>query len=128
MFHVEYDTRASALILTVRGFWKPEDVVAFAASVRAGAQEATAIRPDFDVLVDSLDFPVQANSVADLLSAIMRDGMTLTTGHAAVVVGSYLNKAQAERTLVHPRVRMFLALADARQWLAAQRDAGATSV
>jgi hypothetical protein len=56
--------------------------------------------------------------VADLLSEIMRGGMAITTGRAAVVVGSQLNKAQAERTLVHPRVRVFTTMKAARAWLA----------
>lgn len=126
MFHVDYDARANHLVLTVKGFWKPEDVTAFAASVGTRAQEARAVRPDFDVLVESLDFPVQANDVADLLTGIMRGGMALTSGRAAVVVGSHLNKAQAERTLVHPRVRVFLTLDDARRWLADRGGAEAT--
>ncbi|USU04511.1 hypothetical protein NF699_15910 [Sphingomonadaceae bacterium OTU29LAMAA1] len=118
MFHVDYDACANALILTVKGFWRPEDVTPFAARVGAKAQEARAIRPDFNVIVESLEFPVQANDVADMLVHIMRGGMALTTGRAAVVVGSHLNKAQAERTLVHPRVRVFLQLDAAKRWLA----------
>lgn len=117
MFQVEYHAHANYLSVTVKGFWKPEDVTAFAARVGSKAQEARAIRPDFDVIVESLAFPVQANDVADLLTSIMQAGMALTSGRAAVVVGSHLNKAQAERTLVHPRVRVFLTLDDARQWL-----------
>lgn len=118
MFQVEYDARANLLTLTVAGFWQPDDVAAFAASVGAKVQEVIAIRTDFDVIVESLDFPVQAIDVADLLINIMRGGMAQTSGHAAVVVGSHLNKVQAERTLVHPRVRVFLTLADAKRWLA----------
>ncbi len=118
MFQVEYHARANLLTLTVEGFWQPDDVTAFAACVGAKVQEVITIRTDFDVVVESLDFPVQAIDVADLLINIMRGGMTHTGGRAAVVVGSHLNKVQAERTLVHPRVRVFLALADAKRWLA----------
>ncbi|MGY2733227.1 hypothetical protein [Sphingomonas sp. UYP23] len=119
MFHIEYDRNANRLTLRVAGFWKPEDVTVFAREVGASVLAARAIRSDFDVCVESLDFPVQAMDVADLLSQIMRGGMAMTTGRAAVVVGSQLNKAQAERTLVHPRLRVFLTLAPARAWLAA---------
>lgn len=118
MFNVEYDPRTNCLGLTVKGFWKPDDVATFAAAVGAGAQAARNIRPDFDVIVESLDFPVQAIDVADLLVNIMRGGIALTSGRAAVVVGSHLNKVQAERTLLHPRVRVFLALDAAKAWLA----------
>ena len=117
MFRVDYDPGANLLTLEVEGFWQPADVTALAAAVGAKAQQARAIRPDFDVIVESFGFPVQANHVADLLSNIMRAGMTLTTGRAAVVVGGQLNKVQAERTLAHPRLRVFLTLDDARGWL-----------
>lgn len=118
MFQVEYDRHTNCLTITVEGFWKPEDVVGLAREVGTKGREAQAIRPDFNVLVESLSFPVQANDVADLLADIMRGGMTLTTGRTAVVVGSQLNRAQAERTLVHPRVHVFLTLEEARLWLA----------
>ncbi|HEX7871951.1 MAG TPA: hypothetical protein VF475_03505 [Sphingobium sp.] len=117
MFHVEYDQQANCLSITVKGFWKPEDVAPFGREVEAQARQARAIRVDFNVIVESLEFPVQANDVADLLSDIMRVGMPLTSGRTAVVVGSLLNKAQAERTLVHPRVQVFMTVDDAWDWL-----------
>lgn len=117
MFQVEYDRDDNCLCIQVKGFWKPQDVPLLAREVGAKALEAKAIRDDFNVIVESLEFPVQANDVADRLAEIMRGGMTLTSGRAAVVVGSLLNKAQAERTLLHPRLRVFQTLGDARQWL-----------
>lgn len=122
MFDVDYHARTNCLTMKVEGFWTPENVVAFAKEVGAKAHQARAIRDDFNVLVLSFDFPVQANDVADLLAGIMRGGMALTSGRTAVVVGSQLNKAQAERTLVHPRVRVFLTLEAAQGWLAKEVD------
>lgn len=118
MFQVVYDRHDNCLTMKVEGFWKPEDVVSLAKEVGSKARQAQAIRDDFNVLVESFDFPVQATDVADLLANIMRGGMTLTSGRAAVVVGSQLNKAQAERTLAHPRLCVFLTLEAARAWLA----------
>jgi hypothetical protein len=118
MFHVDYDRPANCLNIKVEGFWKPEDVASLAQEVASKARAAKAIRPDFNACVESLEFPVQAIDVADLLAGIMQAGMAMTTGRAAVVVGSQLNKAQAERTLVHPRVRMFRSLEEGRAWLA----------
>lgn len=117
MFHASYDRRANCLNIVVKGFLQPHDVVPLAKAIGDAAQTAKSARDDFDVLVDSLDFPVQANDVADLLPGIMRAGMVLTTGRAAVVVGSQLNKAQAERTLVHDRVRVFMDMNTAHAWL-----------
>lgn len=122
MFHVAYDRAANCLTIAVSGFWTAADVAALASAVGVQARAAQAIRPDFNACVESLDFPVQAIDVADLLAGIMRSGMTMTTGRAAIVVGSQLNKAQAERTLVHPRVRVFLAVKPARAWLAEAED------
>ncbi|MDE0879408.1 MAG: hypothetical protein OSB00_12215 [Sphingomonas bacterium] len=119
MFKVDYDRAANCLNIAVKGFWKPEEVALFAKEVGLKARTARAIRRDFNVCVESLEFQVQAMDVAKLLTEVMRGGMALTTGRAAVVVGSQLNKAQAERTLVHPSVRIFLSTGKAREWLAA---------
>ncbi len=119
MFHVTYNRAADLLTLVVQGFWKPEDVPVFAAAVGAEALKASKASPHFNVLVESFDFPVQALDVADLLVSVMRGGMALTNGRAAVVVGSNLNKLQAGRTLNHPRVSIFMEFEDATRWLAA---------
>ncbi|TPG13078.1 hypothetical protein EAH84_06595 [Sphingomonas oligophenolica] len=122
MFAVNYDKDNNCLNVVVKGFWKPEDVALLASEVGSKANAARGIRQDFDACVESLEFPVQAMDVANLLTAIMQGAMALTTGRAAVVVGSQLNKLQAERTLVHERVRMFLSSGEAREWLAAPAD------
>lgn len=117
MFLVEYDRAANCLNVTVKGFFQPQDVAPLSRDVEAKAKAARAIRDDFDVVVESTEFPVQANDVADLMTSIMRMGMAMTNGRAAVVVGSVLNKAQAERTLVHDRLRVFMDMNAAREWL-----------
>jgi hypothetical protein len=119
MFQLDHDPRLHILHIRVSGFWKPEDVPGFAKAVGAKAQELRALGQDFDVIVESLEFPVQAHDVADLLTNVMAGGIALTTGRAAVVVGSQLNKLQAERTLVHPRLQVFLSMAEAQEWLRA---------
>ncbi len=122
MFQVKYDRFTNRLNIIVKGFWSPEDVPALAAGIGNKVQQARAIRDDFDVLVESFDFPVQAKDVADMLTNVMIGGMALTTGRTAVVVGSQLNRAQAERTLVHPRVRVFMTIDDAERWLTDSAD------
>lgn len=117
MFQVDYDRHINCLSIAIKGFLSPEEAAWLATEVGTKARAAQAIRPDFNVIVESLEFPVQANDVADLLADIMRAGMMLTSGRAAVVVGSYLNKMQAERTLMHPRLRVFMTIDEARRWL-----------
>jgi hypothetical protein len=119
MYRVTYDHYRNTLTIHVSGFLAPGDVPAFATEVATQARAAAAIRGDFGVVVESLDFPVQANDVADLLTGIMRNGIDLTTGHVAVVVGSQLNKLQAERTLVHPRLKVFRTMEEGARWIAA---------
>lgn len=117
MFRVDYDAQLNLLRIHVEGFWKPGHVAALAAAIGAKVQEIRADRDDFDTIVESFGFPVQANDVADSLAGIMLAGMTLTTGRAAVVVGSYLNRLQVERTLAHPRLRPFQSMEEALVWL-----------
>lgn len=122
MFTVRYDHASTCLWISVAGFWTPAMVPALGAALHAKGAEARAACPDFDSIVESLDFPVQAQDVADLLAGVMADTMPLVGGHVAVVVGSQLNKAQAERTLLHPRLRVFRAIDAAERWLADQRS------
>lgn len=120
MFSLAYDADSNILRVSVEGFWSPGDVPALAAAIGGTAQRAREIREDFNVLVESLQFPVQADDVADALAQIVPMGMSLTTGYAAVVVGSFLNKAQAERTLAHPRLKVFMTIESAQEWLASK--------
>jgi hypothetical protein len=118
LFRIDHDPQTHLLRISISGFLTPEDVPAVATAIDAKARETVAISNDFNVIVESLDFPVQASGVADLLTGIMQRGMAKTSGHAAIVVGSYLNKLQAERTLVHPRLRVFPSVEAAETWLA----------
>ncbi|MES2497152.1 MAG: hypothetical protein V4618_13650 [Pseudomonadota bacterium] len=124
MFSFVHDIDAHVLRISVEGFWSPDDVPALAAALGSAARRANAIRDDFDVIVESFDFPLQADDVADLLADVMRVGMALTSGRAAVVVGSLANKEQVERTLVHPNLRAFMAMEEAEAWLAESRAIG----
>ena len=89
-FRLDYDPRRNRILIDIRDFWTVETVHAFAAAAGAKAQEVRGLRGDYDVLIDSRDFPVQANDVADLLPSIAEAGLTLTSGRAASVVGSEL--------------------------------------
>lgn len=119
-FRMDYDAARNRILVDIRAFWTIETVREFAAAAGALAQQVLAIRNDYDVLIDSRDFPVQANDVADLLPSIAEAGLTLTSGRAASVVGSHL-KLQAERTQTHPRMRIFMTVEEAEAWLAEAR-------
>lgn len=121
MFSVAYDADANMLRISVEGFYALADVPALAASIDGTVRRVNAIRDDFDVLIESLNFPVQSEDVANAIPAIMEAGMTMTSGHVAIVVASFLNKAQVERTLIHPRVKAFMTLEAAQEWLASTK-------
>ena len=118
MFHLDHDRSTNTLTIRVKGFWTPDIVADLGGALMEKARELHGAGGDFDVIVESLEFPVQSNHVAELLTQIMVAGIALTSGRAAVVVGSQLNKLQAERSLVHPRLRVFRSLAKAKAWLA----------
>jgi hypothetical protein len=117
-FTFEYDPVRNRIIVHMRGLWTVDTVREFATASGAFANRTRAIRDDYDVLVDTTDFPVQPQDVADLLPSITLAGMALTSGRAASVVASHLNKLQADRTQHHPRFRAFMTLPEAEAWLA----------
>ncbi|RYE02758.1 MAG: hypothetical protein EOP61_07405 [Sphingomonadales bacterium] len=117
-FGFDYDRRRNRITVSIRDFWTVETVREFATAAGAAAHQVRATRDDYDVLIDSRDFPVQGNDVADLLPRIAEAGLALTTGRAASVVASHLNKLQADRTQNHPRFRAFLTMEAAEAWLA----------
>ena len=118
MFRLDYDAGTNILTIQVKGFWTRDMVPAFSGALMQQARALQDAGRAFDVLVESLEFPVQSNEVADLMTNVMAAGFAFTAGRSAVVVGSQLNKLQAERTLVHPRLRVFRAIDQAKAWLA----------
>ena len=117
-YQFAYDSSRNRITVTLRDLWTVETVREFATASGAFAQSVRAARADYEVLIDTRDFPVQPNGVADLLPNITQAGLTLTTGRAASVVASQLNKLQADRTQTHPRFRSFMTLEEAEAWLA----------
>lgn len=118
MFRIEFDRRTDCLNIHVAGFWEPSDVPPFSDALNAACREAQAVSPSFSAIIHSSDFPVQANDVADLLTGVMARCIGMAGGNVGILVASQLNKMQVERTLVHPRVRPFLTLAEVQAWAA----------
>lgn len=122
-YRFDYDPRRNRILIELRGLWTVETVRDFATASGIFAHEVRARRADYDVLIDTRDFPVQQSDVADLLPAISQAGLSLTSGRAATVVASHLNKLQAERTQTHPRFGIFMTMAAAEAWLDATSSA-----
>jgi hypothetical protein len=115
-FTVAFDSVRMRLSWTMRGFWDVTDVAAFGTALREALKPIGPPPLHFDSLSDAREFPVQSREVANALSAIERAGAAMRIGRVAIVVGSMMNKLQAQRSL-GPNVRTFMAIADAEDWL-----------
>ena len=123
MHAIHYDTAANVMRFRMAGFWTVEDVQRFAADLLVTVGRIPERQRNFDVLSDTTDFPVQSQEVSDALARIMNVADQMNpTGRKAIVVGSMMNKLQAQRAMDHPNVRVFLSQAEADKWLALSRD------
>lgn len=113
-YQLRFDPHRNRLTITVRGFWTPTVVAAFTPVL---SRLVDTLTDDFDTLLDSLDFPVQSNEVADLLGVLTMASITRTSGRVAVVVASMLNKLQVDRTIDHERLNVFMSVAQGEAWL-----------
>lgn len=120
-FDVSYDRASRTLHWTMRGFWTMADVTAFAVALRQAITLLGSPPHVYDALCDSRTFPVQSAAVSAALGQINDIGRTMRSGRTAIVVGSAINKLQAQRTLVDPDLRIFLTLDEATAWLSHKR-------
>ncbi|HEU0044029.1 hypothetical protein [Sphingomonas sp.] len=116
-FEVRYDAVARRLRWTMRGFWTMREVAGLGAAMQDALAPLGPPPHRFDGLCDSRDFPVQSAEVSNALGLIDKAGSAMRQGRVAIVVGSMINKLQAERTLTSPDVRVFLTMEDAEAWL-----------
>lgn len=117
MYKIRYDRATNIFFYSMTGFWTMETVERFLTDLRAEAARIRRSPMHFDTLCDSTAFPVQSMEVSEALGKIMDAAIELRTGRTAIAVGSMLGKLQAERTLPHPSVKVFLSLDEARAWL-----------
>lgn len=120
MYTISFDAPSRTLRLTLKGLWSAATLAGFAAELLVKATAARVRYGDFALLSDASGFPVQTARVAEGFEAILARGAKVHAGPVAIVVASVLNKMQAERTLKSPRLRVFLSLDEARQWLATE--------
>ena len=118
MYTIKFDASTRTLHLELEGFWSVGTLTAFAAELLVKTTALNLRYGKFAILSDSTRFPVQSSAVSAGFERIRERGAQLHKGHTAVVVGSVLNKMQAERSLRGPHVRVFLSANDAKRWLA----------
>ncbi|MFD1034640.1 hypothetical protein ACFQ15_08245 [Sphingomonas hankookensis] len=117
MYDIRFDPDHRLFHLTLCGFWTMTTVVQFAAELLARTTAARLRYRRFAMLSDSTGFPVQSTQVATYFERIMIRGIQMDIGPCAIIVGSHLNKLQAERVFDSQRVRVFTDRARAEAWL-----------
>lgn len=121
MYVIQFDPETRILHLTLEGFWSVEILDDFATELRAKSTELQKLYGTYATLSDSTGFAVQSLEVARGFEKIQTRGVHANLGPTAIVAGSMLNKLQAERSLKGPRVRVFLRLDEAQNWLASEQ-------
>ena len=116
-FEIHVDQETAIVRTVLRGFWTMDDLTAFGAGMYEAVQAIAARHPIFALLSDSTRFKVQSPEVSDGFAHMMAVGSRAHSGPTAIIVGSILNKLQAERVFTDPRVRIFTDPAAARLWV-----------
>lgn len=114
MYDIRSDARTGTVFLTLRGFWTLDTFHRFSEELKAEIIRLRGRHGKVKVLSDSREFPVQSH---DVMEAFAQSFRKPTGNRTAIIVGTMLNKMQAERTLGSPGLRVFLSVEEARAWL-----------
>ena len=125
-FEVKFDACRQLLQWTLRGFWTVEDVLDYSVAMRRAIATFGPPPHDYDGLGDAREFPVQRDEVDAALHRFGSSVRPFHRGRTAIVVGSTLNKLQVERRFdIENKVRIFLSMDEARDWLSTEARAAA---
>lgn len=119
-FDIRFDPRDPILFLRLSGFWTLPIALAFEAALQDAGRDLRLAEKCTGTLSDSRAFPVQSEEVGAVLARIRLAGPGHEPWPTAIVVGSALNKLQAERVMKRDNVRVFLDMDEARAWLRAR--------
>lgn len=117
MYAIRFDPIRRIFHFELHGFWSIGTVIQFGAELLARTTVARVRHGRYAVLSDSREFPIQSAGVAPYFERIMARGIEMDVGPCAIVVGSHLNKLQAERLFQGGRARVVLDYAEAAAWL-----------
>jgi len=121
MYELRYDANGNILNLRLTGFWTEDTMRGFLGAFMPMVSRLSISSPDFVVLSDCRDYPVQSPAIGIAWSRILGENPAVTVPYA-VVVGSVLNKLQAERALIAANVKIFTEMDEAAVWLEAKRN------
>lgn len=120
MYAFEYDASARILQLRLTGHWTDAEFDLFREAYLNALEAIPKSDLPIGMLSDSREFQVQSKEVAEGFAKIT--GLARGKAYAtAIVVGSVLNRMQANRTMSNERMQTFFEIDEAREWLREKR-------
>jgi len=124
MYEIDYDENSQTIHLRLTDFWTEATMASFRNEFLPLAQKLARARTNFVVLSDCRNYPVQSPDILIAWAEILGANPAVTAPYA-IVVGSVLNKLQAERGLTAPNVKIFTSLEAGTAWLQTSQAAAA---
>jgi serine/threonine-protein kinase len=119
-YAIRADTVTGVLHLKLEGFWTMKVFEAFVREIREAYVRLEACGKRMGIFSDSSSFPIQSPEVSTAFRAIFLSDHSRVRMPTAILVGSVLNKLQAERVFAGGPVRVFTDRAAASGWLEQQ--------
>lgn len=117
MFHFSYDPNKILVRLTQQGYWSISVFRAFEAEFLKLHASIRKANGNYRVMANCCDFPVQSAEIGDAFGVLFKKIMEENKGRYAIIVGSMLNKLQAERAFPQNHVQVFMDSDEAMAWL-----------
>lgn len=121
MYDMEFDAQNGTVRLRLTGLWTAETMTRFHEALLALTRRLERSHPTFVILSDCRTYPVQSSDVMLGWSRLLGAGRNLVHRPYAIVVGSTLNKLQAQRALDAPNITVFTDMDHAEEWLSTHR-------
>jgi len=124
MYEIDYEESAQTLHLRLTGFWTEATMASFKNEFMLLTQRLVRAKANFVVLSDCREYPVQSPEIMIAWADILGAKPAVTVPYA-IIVGSMLNKLQAERGLIAPNVKIFTSIEAGKAWLQTSRASAA---
>lgn len=116
-YSFSYDEQRIFLTVTQAGYWSMETFERYKQDYLAWHSQIRSRHRHYRVFAECSDYPVQSIEVGEAFHALFQKLMDENRGHVAIMVGSSLNKLQAQRVLPQPNVKVFIDSEAAMTWL-----------
>jgi len=115
-FEIHVDESNGWIRTVLRGFWTLADLQAFGQGMLEAVGRVARRHAVFALFSDSTAFKIQSAEVSESFARMVEQGNRMHRGPTAIVVGTVLNKLQAERLFRDPRARVFTDFGEAQRW------------